>query len=120
MNSQKYKITNVQTRDQWDGGFGMMQDYAIALEGEEGWIKLTQKPETRPPQIGDTLEGYIETKSNNNGETYKKFKKDSGNFQRNTPVDDGKLDYIIQMLEELTDRREIASEPELEDPFKDI
>lgn len=127
-----YKITNVQTREQWGPSHGhMMQDYAIALEGEEGWIKLTQRVETRPPQVGDELEGFIETKSNSNGTSYRKFKKENPQFAQgdrsgNQPNQaNQKMDYIVQMLEELTGRRDVVHEPTnsdtgFDDPFKDL
>lgn len=123
-----YTITNVQRRDEWLFNGNTMQDYAIALQGEEGWIKLTQKLETQPPQIGDTVHGKIETKRNTNGTSYRKFKKVNPNFGGNrresAPADSPKLDYIVQMLEELTGRRaapdvvhEVKDGP-LEDPFE--
>lgn len=127
-----YTISNIETRDQWKSDFGVMQDYAVALEGEEGWIKLTQKVDTKPPQRGDELEGYIQDKSNTNGTAYRKFKKESAQYagagrSSETVISDGsQLSYITQMLEELTGRRDVADrdaktpdEP-LEDPFGNI
>lgn len=130
-----YKITNVQTRDEWGPNHGhMMQDYAVALEGEEGWIKLTQRVETRPPQIGDELEGFIEEKTNRNGSSYRKFVKENPQFaganrsnnQPNNSSVERQLNYAVQMLEELTGRRNVVDqvaevpETELDDPFKDL
>lgn len=122
-----YKITNVQMRDEWGPVHGsMMQDYAIALEGEEGWIKLTQKVDTRPPEVGQELEGFIETKTNTNGTSYRKFKKESAQYaqsNRSGGRSDKDTEYIIQMLEELTGRRDVVHEPSetpnsgLDDPF---
>lgn len=128
---REYKITNVQQRDEWQSTYGMMMDYAVALEGEEGWIKLTQKLDTKPPQIGQTIEGYIETKSNTNGTTYRKFKKESAQYAQKqggstSPHLEKRIEYIVQMLEELTGRKDIVHEvsetssPELDDPFKDL
>lgn len=133
MDIRKYKITNAQRRDEWGPVHGsMMQDYAIALEGEEGWIKLTQKVDTRPPQEGDELEGFIETKTNTNGNTYRKFKKENPKYAGANRSDGhssssgSQEGYIVQMLEELTGRRdvvdrvaEVPDEP-LDDPFKDL
>lgn len=127
----RHTITNVQPREQWNGGYGMMQDYAIALEGESEWIKLTQKVDTKPPQIGDVLEGYIENKTDKNGKPYKKFKKENpayaGANRSETPSgpSQSQMDYIVQMLEELTGRRDAVDQPgpsddELDDPFKGI
>lgn len=130
----KYTISNVQTRDEWGPVHGsMMQDYAIALEGMSEWIKLTQKVDTKPPQIGDVLEGYIEEKTTRNGKPYKKFKKenpaysDGGRSESQHSPSQSQTDYIVQMLEELTGRRDAAeqdssgpTEDELDDPFKDL
>lgn len=130
MDIKKYIISNIEMRDQWSSTYGPMQDYMISLEGEEGWIKLTQKLDTRPPQRGDELEGYIETKSNTNGEAYRKFKKQSAQYGANRSEGQSsqanhKEDYIIQMLEELTGRREVVDRAEekiepMDDPFGDI
>lgn len=129
MDIKMHKITNVQMRDEWGPVHGsMMQDYAIALEGEEGWVKLTQKVDTRPPEVGQEIEGFIETKTNTNGTSYRKFKKESAQYaqgnrsaQQNQPSH-SQNDYIVQMLEELTGRRDIVHDvpetpTELDDPF---
>lgn len=127
MEIKKFKITNVQTRDEWDSKFGKMMDYAIALEGEDGWIKLTQKLDTRPPEIGDELEGFVEEKSNTNGTSFRKFKKQSAEYasadRSSSNTNGSQMSYIVQMLEELTGRRKVADtvadvpdEP-LDDPF---
>lgn len=127
---QDYTITRVEERDTWLYQGKPMQDYAIALQGEDGWIKLTQKPDTQPPQIGNVIHGVIEVKKNQNGTDYRKFKKVNPNFQghrrENAPVDNQQLDYIVQMLEELTGRRatpDVVHEPtdkQLDDPFGDV
>lgn len=129
MEVRKYVVTSVSRRDEWDSRYGKMQDYAIALEGEDGWIKLTQKFDTRPPEVRDELQGYIENKSNSDGSTYRKFKKENPQYSGasrsdNTASSNGsQMSYIIQMLEELTGRRDatdqIAEVPDeqLEDPF---
>lgn len=125
---RKYRITNVDRRDEWGPVHGsMMQDYAIGLEGEEGWIKLTQKVETRPPEVGDELEGFIENKTNTNGTTYRKFTKQNPQYSnQNRPSGGSQEAYIVQMLEELTGRRTVTDEvheptqAELSDPFGDL
>lgn len=132
MDIRKYKITNLNRLDEWDSKYGKMQDYSVALEGEDGWIKLTQKFETRPPEIGDELEGFIENKSNTNGTPYKKFKKQSAEYAGasrsggNVGSSGSQESYIVQMLEELTGRRNVADqvaqvpdEP-LKDPFEGL
>lgn len=132
MDIRKYKITNVNRLDEWPSKYGPMQDYSVALEGEDGWIKLTQKVDTRPPQIGDELEGFIEDKSNTNGTAYRKFKKQSAEYAGRTEsthsqnTSGSQESYIVQMLEELTGRRDVvdrvASVPDepLQDPFEGL
>ena len=60
---------------------GAMIDYTIAVDGREGTLKLTQKPETAVPVPGDTLYGHIESEDitpKNGGETFTvhRFRKD--------------------------------------------
>lgn len=148
----EYTILSVQDRDEWGPVHGsMMKDYAIQVQKagnaspEQGWIKLTQKVDTRPPRDGETLHGIIETKQNSNGNSYKKFKKMNPDYQGNRSGGFGvsggsqapsnsseiasKLDYVVKMLEELTGRRDVvhdvgqsSSSPEepLEDPFEGL
>ena len=134
--SQTYTIKHVQKRDEWasqyGGGAMDMADYAITLEEDSnGWIKLTQKVQTPPPTQGSQIYGSILTQTTKNGNSFRKFKRENQNYQNpateQSAVDAGKIDYIIKMLEELTDRRppeaitEGATPIELEDdPFKDI
>lgn len=134
----EYKVRAVEPRNEWNAGYGDMKDYAIALEGEQGWIKLTQKLQTPPPQVGDTLYGVIENRKTKNGNPYTKFKKmqrdqTASQGTQPTSVDNNKLDYIVQMLEELTGRKsgqtespqDVGSEAQSEvdtydDPFEDL
>lgn len=113
----EYTITNVQPRGEWSSDYGQMIDYAVSLEGQDGWHKLTQKVDTKPPQEGDKLNGVIENKKDKNGNAYKKFKKVNPNYEgnRSSRPSDGKIDYIIQMLEELTGRRDQVAEVTDED-----
>ena len=124
--AREYTITSVQERDEWRPVHGsMMRDYAIALQGETGWIKLTQKTLTRPPREGETIYGSIESKQNANGTAYRKFKKENPQFGGNRSGGFGdsdgsqapsngeiqqQLDYIVKMLEELTGRRDVVHE----------
>lgn len=105
----EYTITNVQRRDEWDSQYGTMVTFAIALQGQDGWIKLNQKLTTPEPRVGETIYGDIITETDRNGNSYKKFKKVNPNFQK--PTSQGasahQIEYIIQMLEELTGRREV-------------
>lgn len=123
----EYKITNVQERGEWGD---QMKDYAIALEGQQGWIKLTQKLTTPPPVIGATIRGRIETKQNRNGNSYLKFTKERAEGQGGNRTGGGQEAYIVQMLEELTGRRQVqdivhpvpedSKESKFNDPFEDM
>lgn len=113
----EYKLTAVQPRNEWNNGYGQMMDYAITVEGHSGWIKLTQKLQTPPPKVGQVFYGIIEEKTNTNGTAFTKFKKlqrdqtaPQGTQNTASPVQDKRLDYIVQMLEELTGRREFVED----------
>jgi len=146
-----YTILSVEMKDQWNSTYGMMQNYDIHVqkagssEPEAGWVQLSQKPETEPPRVGGTLHGHIETK-NVNGKSFKKFRKINPKFGgteahrgglggSQAPSGEaltatlsrieGKLDYSIQMLEELTDRRDVVHDVSdenvnLDDPFNGL
>jgi hypothetical protein len=124
----EYTITRVERRNEWSFQGSQMVDYAIAIQGEQGWIKLTTKVSTPPPREGDILFGQIENKQDKNGNAYRKFTK----LQRGgtvapvagaSPGLEKKLDYIIVMLEEITDRRphhSVAEETKEPDPFEGL
>lgn len=139
---RQYTITNVQRRDQWNSPrFGDFQDYAITVaDDDQGWIKLTQKLDTRPPEKGDTIFGTITIEKTKYDVEYRKFKKENPQFQDRSPQGGGvpaqelqglkdDVSYAIEMLEELTLRREAPENPkprgnatgsqadEYEDPF---
>lgn len=81
---QDYAITESRQTKSWESKYGTMLDYALKLEGVDGWVQLSQKQDTKPPQTGDTLYGRLEDKEYN-GKTYKKFRKerkDGGSFQK--------------------------------------
>lgn len=118
----QYKITNVNRRSEWPFNGKTMVDYAIALEGETGWIKLTQVQETPAPEIGQELNGRIEEKFDKHGNPYKKFKKENPNFPGNQGGGGGnqsrdiqelksRVDFAVLMLEELTGRRDSDGNP---------
>lgn len=122
---KEYKITNVQRKDEWTSKYGPMVTFDISLEGEQGWVRLNQKLETPEPREGWRLTGEI-TNEGQGEDAYRKFKKinpkyaGESNTQQQSQADPNKLDYIVQMLEELTGRREAAELPmdkAIEDPF---
>lgn len=114
MQDKPYKVVNVQERDKWQSSYGEFQNYALQLEGEEGWVQLSQKPETPAPQAGQELFGRIEVQTRGD-KTWRKFKKgqrqDGGNFKGGGGSSKADIDYIIMMLEELTGRREKPENP---------
>lgn len=118
-----YIVTSAESRDSYLYKGNDLQDYAIALEGEQGWIKLSQRVSTPPPRQGDTLHGIIENKQDREGNSFRKFKKVNPNFSGDRSSQSGgqdspKLDYAIKMLEELTGRRKVDDEVrQEEDPF---
>lgn len=130
---REYTIVRVDARDEWGPNHGhMMKDYAISLEGEQGWIKLTQRVETEPPREGTTIFGVIENKTSSNGNSYKKFRKVNPEYQGNRSAYGSggggqqssselaqRVEYAVQMLEELTGRRDVVHgvPTEDDDPF---
>lgn len=110
----EHKITNVQERNEWGD---QMKDYAIALEGQQGWIKLTQKVSTPPPRVGETIKGRIESKTNRNGKSYLKFTKERDNPMGGSRTGGSQEAYIVQMLEELTGRR---AAPDIAHPSEEV
>ena len=109
-----YKITNVQSRDPWTGKFGTFNAFALQLEGNEGWVEISQKPETAVPVVGMELFGHIEVQTHGDN-TYQKFKKAN---QQNAPqqlsagsISKEDVAYLILMLEELTLRRPSPDNP---------
>lgn len=110
-----YTILEVQVRDPWNSSYGMMNAYALKLEGEDGWISINQVQKTAEPKPGDVIFGHLEDAKTKAGKPYFKFKKarkDGGIFGNHAPaVDNKKIDYIVMMLEELTLRRESPENP---------
>lgn len=104
MSDKEYKITEVQKRKEWSGNYGTFQDYALRLEGIDGWVSLSQKPETPEPQVGQELYGHTETQTHGD-KTYLKFKKVQKQDSRPS-ASTGDMAYVVQMLEELTGRRD--------------
>ncbi len=120
---REYKITNVQRKDEWSSKYGPMVSFDIALEGEQGWIRLNQKLETPEPQVGWRLTGEI-TNEMQGEESYRKFKKINPKYAGEQPQQQSQANsqesYIVQMLEELTGRRnpvELPIDKVIDDPF---
>lgn len=80
--SQDWRIEWVGDKtNQWQSRHGQMIDYYIGVGGWEGSMKLTQKPETPAPQVGQTLYGAVQVEvitPKDGGEPFEvaKFKKE--------------------------------------------
>lgn len=99
---QDYRILTVEARQAYQTDYGEMQPYAITLEGVEGYVQLTQKPETPAPMVGQTIHGHTYSQGK-----YLKFKKVNPEFAQQggggskpssaqPSADNG---YIIKLLE---------------------
>lgn len=126
MENKNYTILQVEPRDEWTGKFGTFKPFALRLEGVEGWVELSQKPETPAPQVNDTIHGHTESQTHGD-KTYLKFKKVNPEFGGNSGSSaasatglqgsEKTLEYVVQMLEELTGRRR---KPDVEPDEADI
>lgn len=124
---REYKILKVERRKEWTGTHGTFQDYVVHLEGVEGWVTLTQKPDTMPPQPGSTIFGHTVTQTHGD-QTYLKFKKVNPNYSGGgnsggsaTSANElvgtqNQLDRIEMMLEELTGRRDRTPSDDISAP----
>jgi hypothetical protein len=54
-----YKIKSVGKNKDIQSNFGPLRVYDVEFEGE-GWVEITQKPDSPAPQIGQDLDGTIE------------------------------------------------------------
>lgn len=99
-----YEILNVVPRQAYETSYGTMQPYAITLKGVDGVVQLSQKPETAPPTVGQTIHGHTYEQQSKSG-TFLKFKKVNPQFQgggSSTGVSKASsmdLDYAIELLE---------------------
>jgi len=119
-NDKTWKIKNVMKHKQIQTKYGDMMVWKIALDGQpdpNAWLELVQKLDTPDPEIGQETYGHIE-----DTKWGLKFKKGQKNdYQRQEKLDersgsDARIDYIIQMLEELTDRRTTTSQDVTQTP----
>lgn len=91
---QDYTIDWVgQSAREWSSQHGKFLDFTVALAGEEGTVKLTQKPETSRPEVGQHLFGRIEEQTFTDGEgkpfqvrKFKKEKREDGAAPRSMPT----------------------------------
>ena len=95
-----YKILSVEPRQAYDTGYGTMQPYAITLEGVEGYVQLSQKPETPAPVVGQVIHGH----TYNQGK-FLKFKKVNPNYAGNdggskpqSSADQGRMLELLEAI----------------------
>lgn len=108
MEDKTFRITEAQHRKNWQGQHGEMADYAIKLEGVEGWVQLTQKPDTPAPVVGQELFGHTWVQTNGD-KSYLRFKKVSQNFNGGSRQQSSGLgqildvEYITKLLEAIAE-----------------
>lgn len=74
MQEQEYKVVSVKQSGVWKSPYGEMIGYSLALEGMSEPVLLNKKmPVSREPEVGDTLYGVVEEKTNAKGNAYNKF-----------------------------------------------
>ena len=93
-----YKILSVEPRAAYDTQYGTMQPYALKLEGVDGFVQLSQKPETEAPVVGQVIHGH----TYNQGK-FLKFKKVNPNYQQSAPASNpgqsGDMGRVMEYLE---------------------
>lgn len=99
-----YKILSVEPRAAYDTQYGTMQPYALKLEGVDGFVQLSQKPETAPPAVGQTIHGHTYEQNGQHG-GFLKFKKVNPNYADNgggskpqTTADQGRVMEYLEAI----------------------
>lgn len=99
-----YKITSVEPRAAYDTQYGTMQPYALKLEGVEGYVQLSQKPETEAPYVGQTIHGHTYEQNGPHG-GFLKFKKVNPNYAGNdgaskpsSSADQGRMLELLEAI----------------------
>ena len=82
-----YEVVKADHKEDWEGNYGPMKTYSLELQeagdgtGNTFAVEMNQKPQTAPPQPGETL--YLEITPNKNPDfppRAKKVQKDGGSF----------------------------------------
>ena len=115
--AQSYKIIAVGSKGdnaprEWQGKYGANIDYKLKLEGQDGIVVLTQKPDSKPPVEGQELLGTIE--STQYGYRFKKerqqnFGSPKGNFAQ--PKDEEAIARSVS-LKAAVDNLGMTAKPE--------
>lgn len=127
---KEYTIQSLEPGKKWSSGLGgPMQDYRVVLKDSttgdivDKWVTLSKKESSKPPQVGWKLTGdIVET---DYGPKFKAAPFNGSPRSAEGSISNEKIDYIVQMLEELTGRRDTVVEPTdeelnnptLDDPF---
>lgn len=102
MQDQDYKILSVEPRAAYETQYGTMQPYALKLEGVEGFVQLSQKPETDAPYVGQTIHGHTYEQNGPHG-GFLKFKKVNPNYAGNDgaskPSSSADQGRVLELLE---------------------
>lgn len=103
--TKDYVIKSVEARKAYSTDYGEMQPYALELQGVDGFVQLSQKPETPAPEVGTTLHGYTFEQKSAKG-SFLKFKKVNEQYQNNngggnssSSSSSADNDYIVKLLE---------------------
>lgn len=105
-----------------------MQPYAIKIDGVEGFVQLTQKPDTPAPEVGQQLFGHLESVSGKYG-SFQKFKKVNPDFQGGSKPQSGLSDNrALELLEaiavavgaDIGDKKSVEEVMEVEDRPLDL
>ena len=102
--AQDYRVKSVEPRDKYTTDYGEFQAYALQLDGVEGYVQLSQKPETEAPVEGQKLHGYTYSQKSAKGD-FLKFKKVNPNWdggskpQSNNQASAVDINYHTQLLE---------------------
>lgn len=101
-----YKILSVEPRTAYDTQYGTMQPYALKLEGVEGHVQLSQKPETAAPVVGQTIHGHTYEQNGPHG-AFLKFKKVNPNYadqgSGSKPQSTADMDRVMVYLEAIAE-----------------
>jgi len=130
-----FTVTHVAIHSEWKSKYGKdMITYALQLREKDGWVQLNQMKSTKPPQVGDTLEGSVEEETNRGtGKVYYKFVKEFNNAPGGGPsgaANNAILERIEKKIDLLLANNKVEAEPEVvlggenvdlpDDPFGDM
>lgn len=113
--AQEYKViktfksnSGANNDGKWQAHGKTFQTWVASLDGIEGWVQVN-KEDGNELKEGDEIYGNLLTEKNpKTNKTYLKFKSESrpqdGTYSPQKTQSSDKMDYVVQMLEELTGR----------------